>query len=263
MYKKTILFLAVGIISAIFWFWAKPWIENPLRLSGSYGIWIKPLVALIFMVSFEGLAILLVKESWARTVVISLVGIFYLVVFYAGWYSLLAVATMALLQWNAGADIQSESKERTKINIKQILHKGVPSIVTSILILVSFAYFFNPATQAAAKSEKLPVGISQIIEKVVPIVAGDQVGSLTPIERRNLFNQITNQVTGQISSFLKPYFKYLPPILAFGLFIILQGFSFIFVWLAILVSVLIFGVLKKTGMVKLKIIQKESEELEF
>ena len=55
----------------------------------------------------------------------------------------------------------------------------------------------------------------------------------------------------------------MPPILAFGLFLVLQGLSFIFVWLTAGLSVFIFWVLKKAGWVRLKIVQKEAEELEF
>ncbi len=176
---------------------------------------------------------------------------------------LLAFALMVGIQWLAVGNIKSEEEERTEINIWQIISRGSPHIITAILIMVSFAYFLSPATQALAKSQKLPSGISQIIAKVIPIVAGQQLQSLPAAQRQSFISQATNEITRQCVNVLKPYFQYMPPILAFGLFLVLQGLSFIFVWLAAALAVLIFWALKKSGTVRIRTVQKEAEELDF
>lgn len=89
------------------------------------------------------------------------------------------------------------------------------------------------------------------------------VKALPPQERQQAENQIINQIWTQATDFLGPYFQYLPPILAFGLFLILQGLSFIFVWLAVAVSIFLFWAMKKSGLVRIGIEQKEAETVEF
>lgn len=90
---------------------------------------------------------------------------------------------------------------------------------------------------------------------------GGQVENLSPQEREQVESQTVSQVLEQFTVFLGPYIQYLPPILAFGLFLILQGLSFIFVWLAVLISVLLFWTMKKSGFIRIQVVQKEAEEL--
>ena len=71
-------------------------------------------------------------------------------------------------------------------------------------------------------------------------------------EKEKIVNEITSNVFQQLNSFLKPYFRYAPPLLAFGLFLILWGLSWFFVWLSVLVGMGIFWILKKTGIVRIE-----------
>lgn len=261
MYKKTSLMVLVGVMAGLFWVLARPWVENPLRFSAGYSVWLKPLIALILLVATEGLILLIIKERKQGFLAILISGLPYLIIFGFGWFYLLAFALMLGLQWLAFSNIKSESEERTKINIRQIMRRGLPNIITAILIMISFAYFLSPATQAAAKSQKLPDWLNTAIERVLPIVVGDQLKQLPSDQRQSFISQAAGEIDRQFTNVLRPYLQYMPPILAFGLFLVLQSLSFIFVWLAAGLSVLIFWALKKSGLVRIRMVQKEVEEL--
>lgn len=263
MTKKAILMIAVMILAVGFWIAAKPWVASPLRLSIDSKVWVWPLVLLVVLAAVEGLAMLIIQDKRLKFGMIALSGLPYLAVFGADKYYLVAYAILLALSWSSVTNIREEASERIKINIKQIMRRGLPNLITAILIMISFAYFLSPSTQASARKQQLPDSVRQIVAKSVETFAGGQLRQIPPGERQSFLNQATNEVMSQFTTFLKPYFKYLPPILAFGLFLVLQGLAFIFVWLAILAAILIFEILKKFGTIQIRVAQKEAEELEF
>ena len=170
---------------------------------------------------------------------------------------------MLLLQMHAGHGIRLEGEERMKIHIRETMGRGLPSLITSVLIMISVAFFLSPATQTAAQRQQLPESAKTFIAKTITTFLGDQVNELPPEQQGDALKQVTDEVLAKINAFLRPYFKYLPPILAFGLFLVLQGLSFIVVWLAALVALGLFAVLKRSGFVRIRLVPKEAEELEF
>ena len=262
MYKKAILIIAVGIFACLFWFWLKPWIDSPARFL-QVGIWLKPLLMFAVLTSAIGLSFLLLKDYVLKILISVLAGLPFFFVFGFNQFYLGAFVLMILLFMYAIRNIQAETDGRTKINIRIIMQRGLPRIVTAMLVMISFAFFFSPNIQASAKSKQLPPTVKEVIERTVSSFLGGEIKSLPPRERQQIENQVITQVITQFTDFLEPYFRYFPPILAFGLFLILQGLSFIFVWLAVGISVLLFWVMKRAGFMRLKIVQKEAEELEF
>ncbi len=262
MYKKVILIIVVGIMACLFWFWAKPWIESPGRFL-EIGIWLKPLITFVVLTSAIGLSFLLLKDYALKILISALVGLPFFFVFGFNQFYLGAFVLMVLLFMYGMRNIQAETGERTKINIRVIMQRGLPRIVTAMLVMVSFAFFFSPNIQASAKNGQLPPSFKQVIERTVDSFLGGQIKNLSPQERQQVKSQTVSQVMEQFAEFLGPYVQYLPPILAFGLFLILQGLSFIFVWLAVLVSALLFATLKRTGFFKIGAVSVEAEKIEL
>src|SRR5205814_516175 len=121
-------------------------------------------------------------------------------------------------------------------------------------IMISFAYYLSPGVQASAKTDKLPPTFAEIVKKTVYGFTEQQASSLSPAEKQTLVSQATDQVLGRITEFLRPYFKYLPPVIAFGLFLILQAMGFVFVWFSVWLAMLIFFMLKKSGFIRIGIV---------
>lgn len=264
MTKKSIaLIVLVGVLAGVFWVLAKPWISNPLRLTSNYQIWLWPLVMLAALSAAEGLAFLLVKVKTFRFLVIIVAAVPYFAVFGVSGFYILAFLLALLLQWWASENIDSQTNARIKINLRYIMTSGLSAIVTSILIMVSFAFFLSPATQAAARKQQLPSSVKRIVEKTVPLFAGEQIRNLPVSQRQTFVSQATNEIIKQFTNLLRPYFKYMPPVLAFGLFLVLQGLSFIFVWLSTAIALALFELLKRSGIIRIAVVKKETEELEF
>jgi hypothetical protein len=262
MYKKAILIIAVGVFACLFWFWAKPWIDSPARFL-QVGIWLKPLIMFAILTSAIGLSFLLIKDYALKILTSVLVGLPFFFVFGFNQFYLGAFVLMILLFMYGMRNVQAEAGGRTKINIRIIMQRGLPRIVTAMLVMISFAFFFSPNIQASAKNKQLPPSFKQVIERTVDSFLGGQVKNLSLQEKQQVKSQTVSQVLEQFTAFLGPYIQYLPPILAFGLFLILQGLSFIFVWLGVAIATLIFWALKRSGFVRIGIEQKEAERIDF
>lgn len=235
---------------------------SPIRFA-DYGLWIRPVVALGVLSSLIGFSLIFLKNIGLRILVSVVTGLPFLFVFEFNEYFLGAFVLMVLLHLYAVKNIREQATQRIKINIREIMSHGLPMIITPILVLVSFAFYFSPSVQSSAQSKQLPPTAKQIVERTVSSFLGQEIQSLPPQERKQAERQVVAEVISQLNKFAEPYFRFFPPILAFGLFLILQGLSFIFVWLGVAISALLFWIFKKAGLVRLKIVQKEAEELEF
>ena len=71
-------------------------------------------------------------------------------------------------------------------------------------------------------------------------------------QKEVILNQVTQEIVKQANSFMEPYFEYAPPALAFGLFLVLWGVGWIFVWLAVFLSLLVFQILQKIKFFKIE-----------
>lgn len=260
---KSILLLGLVAISAfLFWSWVEPWIANPFQLS-QIGIWLKPLLALGLLAAFIGLSFLLIKNGWLKLAASVLAGLPFLYVFDFNKFYLLAFALIVLLHSSAAKKIGKQVTERIKIDIREIMGHGLPSVITPVLLLVSFAFFFSPGLQTSAARQELPPTAHEVISRIVVGLLGGELEQLSPQERQQTERLLVERVSGQFNQILGPYFKFLPPILAFGLFLILQGLSFIFVWLGTLIAMLLFWILKKFGLIQIVTTQVEAERVEF
>ncbi|MEK7603954.1 MAG: hypothetical protein AAB461_02425, partial [Patescibacteria group bacterium] len=96
--------------------------------------------------------------------------------------------------------------------------------------------------------------INRILGPQIEAEAGSQ-------KKENVIAETARVTVQQINNLLSPYFQYAPPLLAFGLFLILLGLNWIFVWLSVLAGVGIFWILKKTGFIMIKEYDIKGERL--
>jgi len=262
VYKKAMLLIIVGMVAGVFWFWVEPWVVSPVKFANA-GVWIKPLVMLCILTACVGLALLLVKNKLLRLAVSGLVALPFFFIFGYNHYYILALFIMLLAHLRAVKQIHIQEEGRVRVDIKEIMNHGLPAVITPILIMISFAFFLSPGVQGAAKQGQLPPTTYQVVSQVVGTFLGSEFEALPVSERKRVEAQLIDDVIKKFNQVLGPYFVFLPPVLAFGLFLILQGLSFIFVWLGTLVAMMLFWVLKRAGFIRLKMVQKEAEELEF
>ena len=189
------------------------------------------------------------KKRWAL-VTSGIVGIIFLLFFEWTYINLVGVLiAMSLFEYARFAGVE-EIDQWTKINSRTIVRRGATGVVLAFFVLVSFAAYQSPVATGIAEAEQLPSATQQLMRSVVDSVIGSQIPAGP--EKEGVISQVTNETFQQINGILKPYLQYAPPLLAFGLFLILWGLSWIFVWLSVLVGMGIFWILKKTEMIKIE-----------
>lgn len=217
-------------------------------------------VNLVILVSMISLALAIFgKKKWALATA-GVVGLVYLLVFGWSYINLIGIGIMALLFLYARHDGIEEIEQRTKINPRTIVRRSASPVLMALFLLISFAAFQSPVAKGISEAGQLPSASQQFMRSVVDSVVGSQI-EVSGAEKEDIVNEVTNRTFRQINSILKPYFQYAPPLLAFGLFLVLWGFSWFFVQLSVLVGMLIFWILKKTGFVKMEKYNVEAEKL--
>lgn len=262
MSKKFIIFTIIFLLSIVFWAAVKAWVEGPVKFA-DWQAWSWPLTCLIVLAAVTVVALLLIREVLWRVVISVLIGLAFLLVFnfnalYPGTFS-----ALILLHLLAARNVHRESDQRTVINMGRILRHGLPWVITPLLIMISFAYYLDPSVQAGARAGQLPPTVRQTIAKTVDAFLGSELAELPPAQRQQTKNQIMTETERQLTNLAKPYFQYLPPVLAFGLFLILQGLSFVFVWPAVWLGMGLFQMLRRFNFVKIAAKQVEVQTVEF
>lgn len=258
MHKRIILLAIVLIVATAFWFVAKSWINNPGLDWGRMSDWLWPMLLLALLVTVKAIAYLLLEGRW-RWGALAITAVPFIVLFGVNKIYLLAAVVMVLLNLFAIRRIENEARSRVTVHARSIVRGGLPLILMSIFLATSFAYYQSPSVQASVKTKALPPFIAETVRGTARQMLGQEFEQLPPKQRTATENQIVAETMGRINNFLAPYRQYIPPILAFGMFLILQGLSFAFVWLASAMSFGLFWILVKTQFVT---IQRKSIEVE-
>lgn len=258
MLKQIILLVVTTVAALVFWLVTKPLIEGPLNFQ-AVETWLWPLVLLCLLGGLLALSFLLLDKR-ATWLAMGLNLVIFAILFnpreIITWGG---VAIALFFQLYARKVIQGEKNNHLRVNLKLTVDPGLRRLITSILILVSFGYFLSSGVQAAAQNKELPGAV----RKTVQVVVGSYVGENLETQSPSLRAQATETVLSQITNFLDPYFIFLPPILAFSLFLILQGLSAVFIWLAVAMTLFLFWLLKILRVVKIEKASKEADVINF
>ncbi|TSC75023.1 MAG: hypothetical protein G01um101444_70 [Parcubacteria group bacterium Gr01-1014_44] len=262
MLKQIILLAVTTVAALVFWLVTKPLIEGPMSAGWriqAVETWLWPLVLLCLLAGLLALSFLLL-DQWATWLVMGLNLIIFALLFnptnIITWGG---VAIALFFQLYARKIIQGEKNNHLRINLKLTVDPGLRRLITSVLILISFGYFLSSGVQAAAQKKELPGAV----RKTVQVVVGSYVSENLEIANPSLRAQATETVLSQITNFLNPYFVFLPPIFAFSLFLILQGLSTIFIWLAVAMTLFLFWFLKVLKVIKIEKASKEADVINF
>jgi len=262
MKKRWILLAAIAVISLVFWYYAKPWVFEQEKFSQPE-VWIVPLVALITLCSMLGLTFYLFQNQWLKHSASLITALAFLLFFGTHWLFLIAVVLLLLIHWRAIVIIKQDARERVKLHFGSTMRRSIFGIMAPFLIMLSFAYFLSPYVQASADRQELPPGFSKVINQTISLFFEKEIQQYPADQREELREQLATQVAAQLTRQAQPYFQYFPPILAFGLYLLLQGLSFIFVYISVGLSVLMFTILRKMNFITVKKTQVEAEVLEM
>lgn len=257
MIKKTVFVVLAAVAVTMLWWTAKSWLADPLN-PDQWREAVPPLVWLILSLTAYSLVMVLLPRRWAwLAFILGLASFFWQ---YGADKLLLGGAGLAALLYAGGLkSVGGERKNSLKFHFFPAARGGVYRLITAIFILISFAYFLTPGVQATSKRQELPSGVS----KTVQVIVGNYVSESSERQNPHRRSQLTAETLRQLNTFLKPYFHFLPPIFAFGLFLFLQGIGFLIVWVTLALSSLIFLMLKLFKIVTMEKVSKEAEDIKF
>lgn len=173
-------------------------------------------------------------------------GITYLFIFGIDNINLVGVFILVMLFYHAQDIVHGEISERIKMNSRVLIRKGLTNFIVAFFVLVSFAAYQSPAIDSFKNITELPSSTSVFIKGISEQTLGGQLQGATTEQKELILNQVTAEITREANLWLKPYFQYAPPALAFGLFLVLWGVGWVFIWLAVFLGMLIFQILQKT-----------------
>ena len=260
--KNLGILIVVTALSILFWFSADRWILSPARFT-DLSVLVPLLVSFIILVSSAVIAFLVLNRYVFKMILVFLLIIPFFIFFKFSFYYLLSATFMIWFQMYAVKLIREEAAERHKINIRMILRRGAPPILTAFFIMISFAYFLSPAVQSIAYEKTLPPTFNQAVRQVFTTMFRGDLEQLPPEERQKTENEFVSQAVKQANEIASPFFQYMPPFIAFGLFLALQGLKFVFVWLVLGIGITTFSLLRKLNFFRITEIQVKSEILEL
>lgn len=244
--NKFILWCAI-IAVASFWMWAaaRIWLSGSLLDQAnldSFGVFG---AILIFLISFLSIGFIVFSGKKEGIILSSIVGLTYFMFFGISNFNLLGVTILILLFIHADDVVSNEILERTKINSRKLIRRSSNNIVLGLFILISFAAYGSPAIESFKNINELPSSSEVFIKTVVNQTLSGELEGATPQQKDAVLNEVTRRMVERGNLFLKPYFEYIPPALAFGLFLALWGVGWIFIWLSVFLGMLIFWMLKR------------------
>lgn len=251
--NKLILWCAlVAIIS--FWLWAsvQVWLRGSLfDIQNGDNL---SIIAGLFIVELILLALGLIMFPGRRTGLYFglIAGIMYSVLFPMSSLNLIGIFILIMIFIFVQEIVSKEMAGRIKINPGGIIRKSSAGLVIGFFILVSFAAYQSPAIESFRNIEQIPSAGAVFIKTIVEQTVGGQLEDADPRQKEAVFNQITQEIVREGNKVLEPYFGYLPPVLAFGLFLVLLGIGWVFVWLSAVLGIMVFWALKKINFFRIE-----------
>ena len=244
----------IGIITTVtlvalgFWFSAEPWVNSAIKFA-DWRIWIVPALLMVLTGSLVSLAYMLLPQKRLKLLLAALIGGAFLVVFGFWYLDLLAFFMILLFHLFAIRNIQFETQERLKIHVGQVIKRGIGAVMIPLYIALSFAYFSSPSIQVRAQNADLAPNLKQVVSEVVNKFLAKELNQASPEEREAASSYAIERTYNYFVSYFSPYRNYFPPVLAFGLFLILVGLGFILHRLSTWLGMGIFSLLKASNFV--------------
>jgi hypothetical protein len=206
----------------------------------------------LWTVAFIGLGYVLFKSRIWPITISALVGILFLLFLGFTWLNVLAVIIFWLCNVWAYERAREDIAERLKLNMTRTLSVTLLPVVLGFFIMASFAAYQSNFAEKIKDANQLP-GQSQVFfHNAIDKFFGPKLGPANSKQRQQAVNEVSTGTYKSINDFLAPYFKWAPPVLAFGLLIILWGLSWIFVYAGVFGALLIYWILKKTRVVRIE-----------
>lgn len=228
------------------WAGVKVWLQGSLFELGSRTNVSIATGLFILLLSLLSIGLVLFRNRLWSVYLGLISGITYFIIFGIDNINLLGVFILVMLFYHAQDIVHGEMGERIKMNSRVLIRKGLTNFVVAFFVLASFAAYKSPAIDSFKNITELPSSTSVFVKNISEQTLSGQLQGATPAQKEQILDQVTKEIIRQANLWLKPYFQYAPPALAFGLFLVLWGIGWVFIWLAVFLGMLIFQILRRT-----------------
>lgn len=241
MLKAKIISIIAFVTLLSFWFWVavEPWVHGVTKFRDP-SLWIFPAIMLVVLSATIAIAYMLLPKKRLKMLLALLIGGTYLAIFGRNYLQILVLFIIPLFHIFAIREIRFESQERLKIHPGFIIRRGIALIMVPLYIALSFAYFQSPSVYENIETQEESPSFKQAVQ-----------------------NYAIEQAYDQAMRILEPYRAYFPPILAFGLFLVLWGLGFIFHRVSAWFGMLLFWLLRKANFVRIEEVDTKAQAIKI
>jgi hypothetical protein len=258
--KRVALILSVILFSAITWATAHPWLDSPLRFSG----WLRPFwpaLAVTLLAAVAGVAFALLESRWDRLAAILGSWASFIVFWKPDIWYLSSLPLFAFLWYEASRRMQDDMSDRRKMRISAALGRGVKLILLGAFLMVSVGFYLLPANRKA-DATTVSKGIQSSLDDAYDTsIMRDQLSQLPASMQTQFKRDLAQSVDDAVRSWLGPWSGYIPPFLAFALFLAFWSVSFVFREIAIWLGAGLFMILRLTGFIRIEEKEVKAEVL--
>lgn len=250
-YKRLALIVTVVGVTTLTWAVSKSWLTTP----GWYidiGTMLLPSLMFTVLGATVSVAFGLLRHkadrlaailaSWATFTVFWRPDVWYvsvLPVFAVSWYE-------------ASRSIGRDLQERRILRVGTSLRSGMRPILLAVFLMVSLGYYLLPSSRVTDLNA-ISSGIKQSIDSAYDTsLVRSQLAELPQSSSVQVRAELGRKVDDFVHRWLGPLSPYIPPLLAFLLFLTLWSVNFIFRELGVWAGTGIFSVMKATGFVTVR-----------
>lgn len=248
-YKRIGLIVAVAISSTLVWATTKPWLESPVAFSG-YMVLVWPAIAVVFASALTGLAWMLLVRPVERIAAILASWASFIIFWKPDIWYVSVLPLFVLLWYESSRRIRNDVTDRHKVRVNISLGTGLTPLLLGTFLMISLGFYLLPAYHTVTPG-RVSVGVQGWLEGAYsqPLIE-QQLSQLPPSMQAQVKRDLAKSVDDWIIKILGPLGPFVPPLLAFALFLVLWSVSFIFREAAIWLGVLLFKILKTVGFIK-------------
>ena len=252
-YKRIAVIVAVIVCSTLTWWVSHAWLSGPHPFTDvSTYVW--PTLALVLLGAVGMLACVFV-DHWTDWLAFTLASWASFIIFWSPdiWY--LTVLPVFVLYWyEAWRRTRNDLSDRRKVRMGATLGIGMKMLLLGTYLMVSLGFFLLPSTRnidIGQISSNAKEQVNQAYDN--PLVRSQLESDQFPTSfRQQAREDLLKRVDLFIRNWVGPLGPFIPPILAFVLFLSLWSVSFIFRELAIWLGIGLFALLKTTGFVRVE-----------
>lgn len=249
--KRIALILAVGLCATLTWAATHTWLLREGRFSDlSVMLW--PALALTLLASVTALAWALLDAKLDRLAALLLSWATFIIFWQPNIWYVSALPIFGLFWWEAARRIRADLIDRRRLRVYAILGSGMKFILFGVFLMVSVGFYLLPSSQqsgVASVSEGIQSSLDNAYE--APLVE-QQLAELPSAVRSQFKRELAASIDKTVRAYLGPFASFIPPMLAFGLFLVLWSLSFVFRELALGLGMLLFWALRTSGFVRIK-----------